>query len=772
MEAIQEYIDKKKKRIYFGIKIYGAMVLAAALAMILLAHGDIKRLWNEMSFVIFTTLAAFVAFLISLVVIKVKMVLDLEGFTSEEQSRILREAGKMPQVYDFLITSDALIFTIRYRVYVIAVKDIVWAYGDTTERTQVYRSGSLFVPVKHSSHYLTVVLKNAKRIQVPLNASGKNWKAEVAYACKVIERKRPKAYLGYLPEMEHLNKEEFAAMVDFVEKGGTTNGGELEVQYGLNRWYQEEIPDYDVSLNENIHGVIRAEIDGVLFVVMLFGIVLAGLFFYFIPTFGAGDAVAGILQRNMWRFFAPAVVIAALLAAMLIVYIKTVICHPSRRKYGRLHVVYIIMFIAWSLFFTAFLLLASKKVYGVASYKDYQMYRSGEAENWEGALALTEEPVDVERGVKIIKEDSVYYLQSPEQYYKIPKELYDGSELVQGTYSISYLPHTKYVISLKDSAGNERLRLSEDTAGQAQEGEIPTDTDTQWRYGDIVYPKNPGIYGYENLTEDEQKVFDFLYSRVKTKELEENVARYVDKKEWEDTSALAETFSIPVEITKDSYKKIIQLFEANQKFDSYDPVSYGIQKTENGKITELYAGMKMVSEPLEENGYHLKYQELVQKTVQAIQDKLSPDASDREKMDEIRKYFKKNCKPFDDHKWFNRISDDPESEEDQKIYKKMDLARSGYGLLKTGSGKERAYMEAFGALARGLGLSVVPVMNEDELQYWNKVCLDGKWYNIDLYQMAADSSAAKKYDLVSDRQMKQNGMENGTYGGDPALKLP
>lgn len=600
MEAIQEYIDRKKKRVYFGIKMYSAMVVAGALAMILLAHGDIKRLWNEMSLVIVTTLTVFVALLISLVVIRIKMVLDLEDFTSEEQSRILREAGKMPQVYDFLITSDVLIFTIGYRVHTIALKDIVWAYGDTTERTQVYRSGGLFVPVKHSTHYLTVVLKNAKRIQVPLNASGKNWKAEVAYACKVIERKRPKAYLGYLPEMEHLTKEEFAAMVDFVEKGGTTNGGELEVQYGLNRWYQEEIPDYDVSLNENIHGAIRAEIEGVLFVVMLFGIVLAGLFFYFAPAFGTGDVALEGSQTNMWRFFAPAAVLAALLVAMIIVYIKTVVRHPDRRKYGQLHAVYIIMFIAWSLFFTSFLLLGSKKIYGEASHP---MDRAGEAE------------------------------------------------------------------------------------------ETLVETDTQWRYGDIVYPKNPGIYGYEDFTKDEQTVFDFLYSRVKTKELEEN-------------------------------------------------------------------------------GYHLKYQELVQKTVQAIQDKLSPDASEREKMNEIRRYFKKNCKPFNYRKWFNKISDDTESEENQKIYKKMRLARSGYGLLKTGRGMERAYMEAFGAVARGLGLSVIPVMNEDELQYWNKVRLDGKWYNIDLYQMAADPSVAKKYDLVSDRQMKQNGMENGAYGGEPSLELP
>ena len=102
----------------------------------------------------------------------------------------------------------------------------------------------------------------------------------------------------------------------------------------------------------------------------------------------------------------------------------------------------------------------------------------------------------------------------------------------------------------------------------------------------------------------------------------------------------------------------------------------------------------------------------------------------------------------------------------------MKLADTGYGLLKTGRGKEQGYMEAFGMIARELGLSVIPVINDDELQYWNKVCLDGKWYNIDLYQMAVNPSEAKKYDLVSDKQMEKNGMKKGTYGGEVTLGLP
>lgn len=787
MEAIQEFIDKRKKRVYFGIKIYGAMVLAGALAMLLLAHGDVKRILDEMMSVVATVLATLFVFLISLIVIKMKMKLNLDGFTSEEKSRIMREAGKMPKMYDFLLTSDVLIFVQGYRVHAIPVKDIIWAYEFSGGHNHLYRSGNIFFTINRDYHYLVVVQKNWKKIQIPLSAGGTNWKAEVAYAYKVIERKRPKAYLGYLDEMARLSKIEMEAMVDFVEKGGTTDGRELEVQYGLNRWYQEEIPDYDVAQNENVYGVIRADIEGVLFVAMLFGIVLAGLFFYFTPVFD-GDAVAKVLQTNMWRFFAPAAVLIALPLIMLIVYIKTVLCDSHRKKYGKLHAAYIILFVAWSLFLVAFVLLASKKVYGIASLKDYRLYQAGDTLTYEGSLVLTEEPVDVERGVKILTEDGVYYLQSTEAYYKIPKEMYDGSELMQENYIISYLPHTGLVVSLKDSEGNERLKISEagtpEKGGTENQGAENSEAKTpdaessgtgnpraEWKYGDIVYAKNPGIYGYEDLTEDEKNVFDFLYSRLKTKNLEHRVAEHTNEEVEESTSPLAETFSLPVEISEASYKKVMALFEANQKFDFYDPVRYGIQKSEGGKITQMYVGMQIWGDPLEANGYHLAYEEMVQKAVGEIAEGIPDDASDREKIEAVKAYFTKKFKPFDDHKWFSKVPSDSE-EEDKKIYEKMKIAKSGYGLLKTGSGKEKGYMEAFGAIARGLGLSVIPVMNEDDLQYWNKVCLDGTWYNIDLYQMAAEPSKAKQYDLVSDKKMRENGMENGTYGGDPSLALP
>ena len=293
-----------------------------------------------------------------------------------------------------------------------------------------------------------------------------------------------------------------------------------------------------------------------------------------------------------------------------------------------------------------------------------------------------------------------------------------------------------------------------------------------WTYGEDTYPSNPNIYGYDKLTEEEQCVFDFLQSRIKSKPLEQRLYdRTKDGTLQTDSSGLTEVFDLPVEISKESCKKINQLFEANQKFDSYDPIRYEIQTTEAGNVTKMYAGVTIYGEPEEANSYHLEYERMVQEAVQAIQEKIPEGADDRQKIEQIEKYFNKNFKPFDDKKWFDKINGDDTEEEKQAI-EKMRIAKSGYGLLQTGSGKERAYMEAFGAVARALGMAVIPVMNEDELQYWNKVCIDGKWYNIDLYQMAANPSEAKKYNLVSDKQMERNGMEKGFYGGDETLSLP
>lgn len=415
MEAIQEFIDKKKKRVYFGIRMFVVMVLAAALLILLIAHGDIQKILNEMRGAIVTTGVALVSFLISLIVLKFKMVLHLDAFNAEEQARIYREAGKMPQVFDFMITSDVLIYVQGFRVHAIPVRDVVWAYSQTQSSTHVYRGGGLLVPIRHVSQYLVVVLRNKRRVRIPLEVAESNRKAEVLYAYEVMKRKRPKVWMGYEERLDDHAKKNFEALVSFVDKEGTTDGRELEVQYGLNHWYQQEIPGYDVTQNEHIYGILRADIEGVLFTVMMAGAVLAA-FLYYLPSSLGGDDITRALQTNRWHFFAPIAVLAAIFVTILIVYIKTVVCDSHRKKYGRLHASYLLMMISWLLFLTSFLLLGGR-AYG------------------------------------------------PQQ---------DSQE--------------------ESAEENKRVERNGDV----------------WTYGEDTYPSNPNIYGYDELTEEEQCVFDFL----------------------------------------------------------------------------------------------------------------------------------------------------------------------------------------------------------------------------------------------------------------------
>lgn len=97
-----------------------------------------------------------------------------------------------------------------------------------------------------------------------------------------------------------------------------------------------------------------------------------------------------------------------------------------------------------------------------------------------------------------------------------------------------------------------------------------------------------------------------------------------------DSSGLTEVFDLPVEISKESCKKINQLFEANQKFDSYDPIRYEIQTTEAGNVTKMYAGVTIYGEPEEANSYHLEYERMVQETVQAILKNFPEEANDKQ----------------------------------------------------------------------------------------------------------------------------------------------
>lgn len=271
------------------------------------------------------------------------------------------------------------------------------------------------------------------------------------------------------------------------------------------------------------------------------------------------------------------------------------------------------------------------------------------------------------------------------------------------------------------------------TSAYSEEGD-------SWKYEDITYPKQREVYGYDKLTKKEQKVFDLLYSEIMADE--------------------TIYFDLPEKLSYSSFKKVIDLYECNRKFDSfqyYKYMEYSVGNIDQARAERLVGGWVRM------------YGHQYRREVEEIAAMIPAELDDPQKLNWIADYLLENVEVY-------QIQDSEEiGEIDETDDKEMDsekLLATGYGAVSLHSATEKGYMEAFGLIAEKAGIYTIAAMDDESHHYWNLVQVDGQWKAINLYKMDQYPDQKESYYMVDNGEMEKLLDAKGTYGRCEWIELP
>lgn len=189
--------------------------------------------------------------------------------------------------------------------------------------------------------------------------------------------------------------------------------------------------------------------------------------------------------------------------------------------------------------------------------RDLELYQSGSPAVYEGSLLLVERPV--RNGAKQIPDERFVYYDSGEGSLQCAVSLISQTQLMQPSYTVTYLPETGTILSITDADGNLR------TAGA--ELELPT-PEGCWMYGDLAVPVCDGVEGYAALSAEQRALFDLIYSQV----LSGRVAAGEQP---------TRSFDLPYPLNKEEFNAVLALYEASVEPGQYPNHGY---RTDDGRI--------------------------------------------------------------------------------------------------------------------------------------------------------------------------------------------
>lgn len=261
-----------------------------------------------------------------------------------------------------------------------------------------------------------------------------------------------------------------------------------------------------------------------------------------------------------------------------------------------------------------------------------------------------------------------------------------------------------------------------------------------WKYEEITYPKHREVYAYDKLTKKEQKVFDLLYSEI-----------MADKITY---------FDLPEKLPYSSFKKVIDLYECNHKFDSfpyYKYTEYAVGDINQARSERLVGGWVRM--------YGDKYR----REVEEIAAMIPAELDDPQKLNWIADYLLENVEVYQiqDSEGIGKIDETDDDEMDSEK-----LLATGYGAVSLHSATEKGYMEAFGLIAEKAGIYTIAAMDDQNHHYWNLVQVDGQWKAINLYKMDQYPDQKEQYYLVDNGEMEKRLNAKGAYGGCNWIELP
>ena len=346
----------------------------------------------------------------------------------------------------------------------------------------------------------------------------------------------------------------------------------------------------------------------------------------------------------------------------------------------------------------------------VLAKNDMTLYSQGELSRYTGSLYLdTHQTGDKEK---------YYYINSPDESYRISADIYSGHRLDEKQYTIEFLPGTNTIVALYDS--NNELQSGTDAV------ERDIHDPTHWKYRNLLIKKNNQVYGYDKLTDAGQKAFDLIYG------------------EYFHTPDLSGeySFDLPQSIDYEEYVKVLELYWSNNIYYDFNDYRYSTNSTSKNNISSFY-----VTE-LENDEFIKRYLDRVDEILLEI----PKDMSDYDKLMYLCEYLVDNVVYYNGNREFEAPEEDIILAEDSKPDEPYE---TGQGALFDGRANCFGYTKALDTLLRRSGFITIPVFGStpEEPHSWNMIQLDGDWYHLDTTWMDTSDGINYTYFLADDEQI-------------------
>lgn len=741
-DEIQLFAERSRRKLVHFCQMYLIFILFGIVIICLLSNGKIEQYQDY--YIALGSIAGI--FVVAIIVISFLAERGLKKqrkkFSSEEIRRINREASKGPKLEQLLITQDVIAYAAGLRIVLIPVRDIIWIKRRRVIRAKMMHGAGMFFPMASSERFIDIRTRDNKVHHIANDVKEELESEIYNYLVFTVRMKRPCVLLGREKDWNRINKDEFQEIVKRVDAVGEEDAGEIEMLF--NREHLYELCRSGIGDSRGSEVKLMATV-----VISYFAV----FFLFRNPNllFHSGHQLEMDLFSRVFQTFGLGFVMFLPIIFVLVCFLKNVVLDGERavtQVTGAIYFVFAMISVGG---FAGYTLMASENVHGIEAIRDWQAYTGGNLETYEGTLLSTQAPVMNQ--IAIHTDKRYEYFQGEGIAFRSYSGFCIVPNLLQQRYRVTYTPNLHILVSLTDENGNERLALSEadlikcqDTFEKYIQKEKGKYADIGvWEIGDIMYPKNPHIYGYDLLTEEQQKDFDLLYSDIMQREVEST-----------------RVFYLPVPLEKKEFQEINALYDCNHKFDSFQQYTY---RTDDREVVEkVYVSRTVYSEEAY-NSYSAKYQKKVKKIVAGM----SKDLTGKERVTWISDYLLKHVEVLDSMEWLDQTDGGQNTASPE--YEKGILANTGYGALFCGTASGKGYMEAFGMIAKAVGIYSIAAMDDNECKYWNLVRLDDQWYAVNVYAMAKEKNK-DKYLLISNSAMEKYMEAKATYGTSKHFACP
>lgn len=740
-DQIVLFAERGRRKAKIGCRVYVIFIAFAFTFMYLLSGGNLEEYRTFfLGFGILTAVTLLFSF-IAYLGCSHNLKKEKEQFSNEELMRINREAAKGPRLEHIMITQDVIGYHIGIRTFLIPVRDIVWIRQ--REKTHVHHIGEKFLPMGERVSFVDIRTRDGAIHHISSNLRTELEQEVYNYLAFTIKMRRPGVLIGSEEKWNHVSKEEFQAIVKQVDGIGTRDASNVEMVYNMERLYGLCRSGIGDSRNTEVKLIAAVAVS----------YLVAFFLFHYSDSIVRFDNLLkqDLFTRMFQTFFAG---IFVLLPPVFVIgsFFKNVLFDKERNPSLLRLVVYFMFGFLTVSYFLIFVMMTKQDVQGVGAFQDWCAYANGRMETYEGILLQTDSPA--EDGINIVKEEKYQYAEVGDTYFAYYTDCLVEPNLMQSDYRVSYTPHLRIMVSMTDNYDNERVALQHSDMEKLQESfrqsieaekEKYVDQNT-WQGGDMVFAKQEQIYGYDELNEDEQMDFDLLYSEIY----------------FAETERIRE-FQLPRKLSKESFQKIMDLYESNHRYDSFFCYNY-----KTGDPDEVYKAYAAKNEfgVKEYNTYSERYQKKAEQIAEQIPENLDTEG----KVQWITDYLLEHVEAYSTWKEAENTEDLLDDSNPQ--YEKRIQSGTGYGALIYGVADPQGFMEAFGMICQKAGIYTIAAIDADISKYWNLVEINGTWLAVNVGDMAKDRENPDMYYLVPNSEMEKQIEAKATYGLSEWFDLP